>query len=246
MNYRILKTLVFCSVFISQSACAADDKTNSAADDKTTASAYESFQQIQLIIRDTYCPETKHSRLQKELIEISKNDQADRTSPNPEMTSNDIKRRARVAKIAAEACLKDKNDYFTAAVVFQHGSLPEHYMQAITYANKSMELGHPVGESLRLAAIDRYLMSLGHKQIFGSQVTAPAAYKEFESEKDTIPCLWPIEDSIDLVEDYNFGSQEYRLELRKTIIAIKQQISECDFPARESSTILTGLLNIKI
>jgi len=246
MHHRFLKTLVLCTVLMSQTACAADDKTNLASENNTTASAFENFQQIQLIIRDTYCPETKHRRLQKELIEISKNDRADRTSPNPDMTSNDTKRRVRVAEIAAEACLKDKNDYFTAAVVFQHGSLPEHYMQAIIYANKAMELGHPVVKPLRLAAIDRYLMSLGHKQIFGSQVTAPAAYKEFENEKDTIPCLWPIEDSIDLVKDYNFGSQEYRIELRETITAKKQQLFECDFPARDSSAMLAALLNTKI
>lgn len=217
-----------------------------ATDEKPPASDFENFQQIRTMIHDSYCPEVKHKEIQKELAEISKNDQADRTTSNLEMASNDTKRRKRVAEIAAEACLKDKDDYFTAAIVFQHGSLPEHYMQAIIYSHKAMELEHPVGEAMRQVAIDRYLMSLGYKQIFGSQITAPAAYKIVESEKDTVACLWPIEDKINLVDDYSFGTQEYRISLRETITAKKQQITECDFPARDSSVMLSALLNIRI
>jgi len=238
MNNLTFKVLVSCVVLLS---C-----TSQAADEKLTTSTFEDFQQIQTLTRDYYCSEDKHSEIQKELAEISQQDQDDRMTPNPNMTDNDTKRRIRVAAIAAEACLKDKDDYFNAAVVFQHGNLPEHYMQAIIYSNKSMELGHPVGEGMRQVAFDRYLMSLGYKQIFGSQVTAPASYKQVESEKDTIPCLWPVEDNIDLVEDYKFGSEEYRVKLRETIAAKKQQIPECDFPARDSSTMLAPLLNIKI
>lgn len=238
MHYKSFMILLSCTVFMSSALHAADENL--------TASTFENFQQIQTMTRDIYCPEVKHNEIQKELIEISENDRADRMTQNPEMTANDIIRRTRVAAIAAESCLKDKNDYFTAAVVFQHGSLPEHYIQAITYANKSMELGHPVGEAMRLAAIDRYLMSLGYSQVFGSQIVAPAIYKAVESEKDTVACLWPVEDSIDFVENYSFGTQEYRIGLRETIAAKKQQIPECDFPARDSSAMLSALLNIKI
>ena len=238
MHSSSFKIILSCMLFLSS--------TGHASDEKLTDLHFENFQQIQTIIRDSYCPEGKHSEIQKELIEISKKDRADRTKRNPEMTSNDIKRRIRVAAIAAEACLKEKDDYFTAAVVFQHGSLPEHYMQAIIYANKSMDLGHPVGEAMRQVAIDRYLMSLGYKQIFGSQITAPAIYKQVESEKDTVACVWPIEESINLVEDYSFGTQEYRIALRETIAAKKQQITECSFPARDSSAMLSVLLNTKI
>lgn len=238
MNNRIFIISVSCAVLLS---C-----NSQAADKKLTASSFEDFQQIQTLTRDYYCSKDKHSEIQKELTEISKKDQADRMTPNPEMTANDTKRRVRVAAIAAESCLKDKDDYFTAAVVFQHGSLPEHYMQATLYANKSAALGHPAAESLRLLTIDRYLMSLGYKQIFGSQVTAPAAFKQVESDKDTIPCLWPIEDTIDLVEDYEFGTREYRITLRENLAAKKKMMPECDFLARDSSDLLTVLLNTKI
>jgi hypothetical protein len=238
MYSQTFKLFLYCTFFISF--------TVHAADEKPTATNFESFQEIQTLIRDSYCPEAKHTEIQKELLEISKNDRADRATHNPEMTANDILRRRRVAEIAATACLKEGDDYFTASVIFQHGSLPEHYMQAIIYANKSMELGHPVGEAMRQVAIDRYFMSLGYKQIFGSQITAPALYKTVESEKDTQACLWPIEDNIDLVEDYGFGTQEYRLALRSTIAAKKQQIPECNFLARSSSTLLPALLDIKI
>ena len=238
MYNRSFVILMSCAVLLS---C-----TSQAADEKLKASTFEDFQQIQTFTRDYYCSKDKYNEIQKELAEISQKDQADRISPNPKMTANDTKRRVRVSAIAAEACLKDKDDYFTAAVVFQHGSLPEHYMQAIIYANKSAALGHPVGMALREAAIDRYLMSLGHKQIFGSQVASPAIYKAVESEKDMVACLWPVEDSIDLVEDYSFGTQEYRIRLRETLAAKKEQIPECNFLARESSDMLMALLNTKI
>lgn len=238
MNKKALRILLPCAILLS---C-----TSQAADEKLTTSNFEDFQQIKALTLDHYCSKDKHSKIQKELIEISENDRADRVTPNAEMTANDIVRRVRVAAIAAEACLKDKDDYFTAAVVFQHGSLPEHYLQAITYAGKSVELGHPVGGALREAAIDRYLMSLGHKQIFGSQVAAPAIYKAVESEKDMVACLWPVENSIDLVEDYSFGSEKHRLKLRETIAFKKQQFPECDFPARDSSTMLSALISTKI
>ena len=238
MNSRAVKILVSCSILLS---C-----TSQAANEKHTASTFENFQQIKTLTRDYYCPEDKHREVQKELVEISQKDQADRMTANPEMTANDTKRRVRVAAIAAESCLKDKDDYFTAALVFQHGSLPEHYMQAAIYANKSTALGHPLGGALREATIDRYLMSLGHKQIFGSQVTSPAAYKQVETEEDTVPCLWPVEDSIDLVKDYNFGTQEYRITLRETLAAKREQIPQCNFLARDSSDMLARLLEIKI
>jgi len=212
----------------------------------STVSTFDSFQQIQTLIRESFCPEVQYSAAKKELIEISESDQADRVTVTPEMSENDTKRRAKVAAIAAQGCLKDKDDYFTAAVIFQHGTLPEHYLQAIAYAGKSAELGHPVGGPMREATIDRYLMSLGYKQIFGSQVTAPVSYKQFEDEKDMIACLWPIEDKIDLVEDYNFGTQDYRLGLRKTLEAKQQQIPECDFQARDSKAMLSVLTNLKI
>ena len=227
------------TLLLSSTAHAADEQ---AAPD----SSFDTFKVIQSLTRDVHCSKARHSEIQKELAEISENDQAERLKPNADMTKNDTKRRVRVAAIAAEACLKEKNDYFIAAVVYQHGSLPEHYLQAIIYASKATELGHPVGGQMREATIDRYLMSLGYKQIFGSQVTAPAAYKEFESEKDGIPCLWPVEDAIDLVKDYNFGAEAYRTKQREILAAKKQQIPECNFQARSSAKLLPFLMELKI
>lgn len=206
----------------------------------------DSFFQHQAMVRNVYCPAEKQEQYSAELKDMLRADQADRAVPNQDNTQIDTQRRSRVAVMAAESCLKNKDDYFAAAVIFQHGNTPDHYLQATIYANKAAALGHPIGGPMREATIDRYLMSSGHKQIFGSQITVPAAYKSVESDADTIPCLWPIDDTINIVDDYPLGSADDHLRIGATVAAKKQQFAECDFAAHESKDNLQMLLKTKI
>ncbi len=145
-----------------------------------------------------------------ELLQIVKEDQADRSGPveaidwkviNP----RDIGRRIRVAAIFAQGCFKKASDYASAALVFQHGNSPDHFYQTFIWANEAVKLGDESQRWLMAAGIDRYLVRIGHKQLFGTQFTRPAGGKW---------CLQPVEPSF---------PKSLRLEYVKT--TLKEEIS---------------------
>ena len=86
-----------------------------------------------------------------------------------EMIKRDMVRRKRVGEIFAEGCLRTPQDYLAAALIYQHGDVPDHYYQAYIWAARAIELGGKNAKSMVAVAIDRYLVSLGKKQLFGSQ-----------------------------------------------------------------------------
>jgi len=110
-----------------------------------------------------------------ELQEIVQADQADRESwdrmtpeKSREIQQRDRARRMRVGEIFGEGCFSTAEDFAAAALVYQHGDVPDHYLQAFMWAKRAVELG---GDSTRLMAvtIDRYLVNTGHKQLFATQ-----------------------------------------------------------------------------
>ena len=104
------------------------------------------------------------------------------------MSERDTKRRMRIGEIFAEGCVNQGSDYYDAAMIFQHGDVPDHYFQAFYFANKAENLGYSSAKWLKAAAIDRYLVSIDHKQLFATQF--------FSSEKTNgCFCLQPVENS---------------------------------------------------
>lgn len=84
----------------------------------------------------------------KELQEIVKADQDDREdffkkTPDEvqEMAHRDVERRKRVGEIFGEGCFLKAEDFAAAALVYQHGDVPEHYLQAFMWAKRAVELG---------------------------------------------------------------------------------------------------------
>ncbi len=129
-----------------------------------------------------------------EIKAIFNADQADRTdsSGNPKVdidwkkiSPRDAQRLRRIKEIAAEGCLRSKDDYFEAALVSQHGPTPDDYLRTYSWARKSISLGRKKAASLMAMAADRYLMNTGRRQIYASQATL----------RDGCFCLWPVEDS---------------------------------------------------
>lgn len=238
MNIMHIGVLGF-SIFLLSAPALADSA-------KTQNSAFDTFKQIKMLTRGFYCPDDRHKAAKEDLAKIFTTDQNDRLNQNKDMSSNDAKRRVKVAVIASNGCLIDKDDYYKASLIFQHGVLPEHYLQAIIYANKAVDLGDLRAGPLREATIDRYLMSLGAKQIFATQVSAPVSYKEYETDADQVPCLWPVESDIDLTRDYPHGTLSDRKTVQQRILMMKSQISECDFPALSSKDTLKTVLKLKI
>lgn len=84
-------------------------------------------------------------------------------------------------------------------MIYQHGNTSDQYFQAFVWSKEALSLGdeHVKGEVAE--AVDRYLVSIGHKQLFGaaaSEVTVGGCY-----------CIQPIEDSFpeSLREEYRGG-----------------------------------------
>jgi hypothetical protein len=87
----------------------------------------------------------------------------------PAIQAADLQRCSRVSELFAAGCLTTASDYFTAALIFQHGTVPEHYLQTILFASRAVALGDASARSLMALGADRYLVNTKHKQLFGSQ-----------------------------------------------------------------------------
>lgn len=113
-----------------------------------------------------------------ELQFIKKEDQDDRVNFEKktsreilDMGARDVVRRKRIGEIFGEGCFKSANDFSAAALVYQHGDIPDHFMQAFIWSKRAIELGDPKQKSLMALALDRYLVNTGRSQLFGSQAT---------------------------------------------------------------------------
>jgi len=58
---------------------------------------------------------------------------------------------------------------YSAALIFQHGDCPDHYRLAADLALRAHELNDPSAGWLHTAAADRYLLSVGQLQRYGTQ-----------------------------------------------------------------------------
>lgn len=116
----------------------------------------------------------------KELQELVKADQAIRENfqsmtdeQSKQAARDDLSRRKRVAEIFAEGCFSKAEDYAAAALVFQHGDHPDHFYQTYVWSRRAVELGDKSQKSMMALSIDRYLVNVGEKQLFGSQASKP-------------------------------------------------------------------------
>ena len=103
-----------------------------------------------------------------------------------QMAVNDLERRKRVGEIFGEGCFHIADDYSAAAMIYQHGDVPDHYFQAFIWAKSAVSLGDAKEKSVMAIAIDRYLVHTGQKQLFGSQANKP-------SGSSACWCLEPVE-----------------------------------------------------
>jgi hypothetical protein len=124
----------------------------------------------------------------QEIKAIRDADQLDRSQPMTLMDQKDKKRRERIAEIFADGCFKTADDYANAALVFQHGEVPDHFFQAYLWSARAVELGDDRAETLMAAALDRYLKNKGYKQIYATQAN-------ILPETHGCWCLWPVEAS---------------------------------------------------
>lgn len=98
-------------------------------------------------------------------------DRADRRHIVDDATvpERDGRRRDRVDQLIAAGALSSGLDYYHAAMVFQHGSKRWHFWRAHVLAIRATELGHPDAWWLAAASYDRWLISAGLPQRYGTQ-----------------------------------------------------------------------------
>jgi len=108
-----------------------------------------------------------------ELIEIYKNDQADRQAGEnidwSVVSKRDSLRELRVYQLLDSNKVRTSKDYHNAAMVFQHGGDSTAYGMAVKMMRKSIELDSTADKWLLAATIDRYLLSKDEPQIYGTQ-----------------------------------------------------------------------------
>ena len=77
-----------------------------------------------------------------------------------DMLKEDPERRSRVLELYDSGVLKTANDYYHAAMIFQHGETPDDFLFAHELAVASLALGSRNARWLAAATEDRFLKSL--------------------------------------------------------------------------------------
>jgi hypothetical protein len=121
--------------------------------------------------------EAHRKTLNAELMQIYEDDQGDRAVTSYEqidwtkIAPRDQVRRTRVDEIIAAGGAKVADDYYHAAMVYQHGDRPEEIQRAHDLAVQAVALdpGHDDAKWLAAAAEDRKLMYEGKPQKWGTQ-----------------------------------------------------------------------------
>ena len=85
----------------------------------------------------------------------------------------DSLRRVQVDSVVALGELLSANDYYHAAMIYQHGGDSLFYSKAYEMSSKAVELDstHKEAKWLSAASWDRYLISIGKPQWYGTQFT---------------------------------------------------------------------------
>jgi hypothetical protein len=141
-------------------------------------------------------PETDNLQLE-ELFDEDQKDR-ERVYDTPEavfqLKERDRDRRKRVTTMMELGEVKTKKDLYHAAVIFQHGEVPEDFLTSHRLATVASILGHRTARWLLAASLDRYLMSIGQPQIYSTQF-------EYNPVEKTYQLKLPVQESIMLSTD---------------------------------------------
>jgi hypothetical protein len=85
----------------------------------------------------------------------------------------DAERRAQSRRLLDAGELRSGTDFYRAAFIFQHGSTPGDFLFAHTLAVIAAARGRPDATWIASATLDRYLQSIGQRQIYGTQFQLP-------------------------------------------------------------------------
>lgn len=135
-------------------------------------------------------PETDNLRLE----ELYAGDQKDRepvlsTQQQVEqLRSRDSARRREVFEMITAGQVNTANDLYRAAVILLHGVEPKEFLAAHRLAVMASVNGHKPARWLSAASLDRFLMSVGLPQTYGTQF-------ELDADSGRYQLRLPIDDS---------------------------------------------------
>lgn len=113
-----------------------------------------------------------------EMAAIFAADQADRAPGAPpalaDLVAKDQQRRLATRGLLEAGRLRSGVDFQRAAFVFQHGDRPDDYLLAHSLALAALVRGHPEANWIAAASLDRFLVSTGRRQIYGTQTQSGA------------------------------------------------------------------------
>jgi hypothetical protein len=116
-------------------------------------------------------PETDNLRLD----DLYAEDQKDRekvyatTADVDALKLRDQERRRELVSMIGQGTVNTSNDMYHAAVLFLHGSEPKEFLSAHRLATMAAINGHKPSRWLTAASLDRFLMSMGLPQTYGTQ-----------------------------------------------------------------------------
>jgi hypothetical protein len=110
-----------------------------------------------------------------ELAQLYADDQADRQPKSGKpidlavIAPRDRKRQARVKALHEAGAIHTGNDYHHAAMILQHGETPDDFLLAHEFCVVALSKGARDAGWLAAATEDRFLMTIGRPQRFGTQ-----------------------------------------------------------------------------
>jgi hypothetical protein len=90
------------------------------------------------------------------------------------LSVEDTQRRVEVLDYLAQGQLNIAESLYYAAFIFQHGNCPDHYQLAHQLAQRALDLGFDEARWIYAATLDRYLLSTGQPQKYGTQFLVQA------------------------------------------------------------------------
>lgn len=162
------------------------------------------------------CGSDRNNGYSIELKQLYMADQAER-SGGKVIYLNDIDRLNRVKEIESKGGLISAEDFYHAAMFYQHGGSSEDYLKAFQHSKRALEIKSNLNSAkwLKCAAEDRYLQSIGKPQVWGTQFKSLDnkvwTLEPFDPYSKTLEqrneCLLPtLEETFQMLDDLNKNS----------------------------------------
>lgn len=145
------------------------------------------------LVQNSFAGENKKSAIASELETLYLEDQADRNASGSDIdwevvSMRDEQREIRVKELLALGSLGNGAEYYRAAMILQHASTPDDFLLAHDLCVIAISKGEQKAKWLAAASMDRFLLSIGRQQRFGTQFLSNKSYRP--------PHLAPVDPSV--------------------------------------------------